>query len=104
VAIAEIEKGRGAQFDPVVVDALAACYKKGKIQGILQNYHEHAAKSISCPYCSTFLGLPEDAEVGYELQCTVCHRHVRLQMQNEAYYGKLITPADAPSLSTPLPD
>jgi len=97
-AIAEIEKGKGSQFDPAIVDALMKCYREGKIDRILQDYHKKDEKSIACPFCSTYMRLPEQAKVDFEFQCGVCHRQIRLKRQNEAYFGELVARSD----STPL--
>ena len=89
-AMSIIREGKGTQFDPVCVDALVRAYEKGNIDRILQDYYKKDEKSIACPFCSTFMRLPEGAEVGDSMQCEVCHRHVGLQFQNDAYYGRLI--------------
>lgn len=90
VAIAEIEKGRGTQFDPVCADALISAWRKGKIDRILQDYYSKDEKSIACPFCSTHIRLPEGCAIGDEFECEVCHRQVRLQTKNDAYYGELL--------------
>jgi len=89
VAIAEIEGGKGTQFDPVCADALIGCYREGKLDRIFQDFMK-SEKSIACPFCSTYIEIPEGANVGDVFECQVCHRRVRLQMQNEAYYGELV--------------
>jgi len=89
IAIEEIAKNRGTQFDPVVADALIACYRKGKIAPIIQDSLK-GAKSVACPFCSTYISIPQGAQVGAEFECQVCHRHVKLCMQNEALYAELL--------------
>ena len=98
-AISEIEKGKGSQFDPTIVDALLKCYREGKIDRILQDYHKKDEKSIACPFCSTYMRLPEEAKVGYEFHCGVCHRGIRLQQENEAYFGEMVLRSDSTPLS-----
>ena len=93
-AIAEIEKGKGTQFDPVCADALVACYREGKVDRIFQDYMK-SEKSIACPFCSTYINIPEGANVGDVFECQVCHRPVRLTMQNEAYYGELLAQTES---------
>ncbi|MCP4644382.1 MAG: HD domain-containing protein [bacterium] len=93
-AISEMTKAKGTQLDHEIVDALVRCYKDGKIDAILQEYHK-GAKSIVCPFCSTHIPIPEQADAGSEMLCTVCHRRVLLRVQNEAYYGELVA-ATAP--------
>ncbi|MFP4500342.1 MAG: HD domain-containing phosphohydrolase [Candidatus Hydrogenedentota bacterium] len=90
VAIAEIEKGKGTQFDPVVADAFIRLYQEGRVHRILQDYLKKDEKSIACPFCSTFIQMPEGAQQGDEFDCGVCHRRLRLQVSNEAYFGELL--------------
>lgn len=94
VAIAEIIKGRGTQFDPEIVDALVACYRDGKITRIIQESLK-GSKSIVCPFCSTFISIPEGASEGDCFRCSVCHRNVQLKQQNNAYYGELVAETDS---------
>ncbi len=89
VAIAEIEKGKGTQFDPDCADALIRAYRAGKIDQILQDYYKDE-KSIACPFCSTHIRIPEGAAPGHEFGCQVCHRQIELDMQNDAWFGKLL--------------
>ena len=90
IAIAEIVKQRGTQFDPAIVDALVACYRDGKITLIIQESLK-GSKSIVCPFCSTFISIPEGANEGDCFRCAVCHRTVQLKEQNNAYYGELVS-------------
>ena len=90
VAIAEIVEGRGTQFDPAIVDALLACYREGKITRIIQESLK-GSKSIVCPFCSTFISIPDGANEGDCFKCAVCHRTVQLRQQNNAYYGELLS-------------
>lgn len=89
-AIGIIEEGRGTQFDPDCVDALLRAYHNGKIDRILQDYYKKDEKSIACPFCSTFIRTPDGSQPGDDFDCNVCHRMVRLQMKNDAYYGELL--------------
>ncbi|MCC6486185.1 MAG: HD domain-containing protein [Candidatus Hydrogenedentes bacterium] len=98
-AISEIEKGKGSQFDPTIVDALMKCYREGKIDRILQDYHKKDEKSIACPFCSTYMRVPEEATVGFEFHCGVCHRGIRLKQENEAYFGEMVLRSDSTPLS-----
>jgi HD-GYP domain-containing protein (c-di-GMP phosphodiesterase class II) len=99
-ALQEIEKGKGTQFDPECADALARSHANGRLERILQDYHKHEKKSIACPFCSTFVRVPEGAEAGFVMQCNVCHRHIKLQFKNNAYYGILLATTDAKSQQT----
>jgi HD-GYP domain-containing protein (c-di-GMP phosphodiesterase class II) len=89
VAIAELEGGRGGQFDPLIVDALVKCYREGKIARVIQESLK-GGRSIVCPFCSTYIGVPVGAAVGHQFQCQVCHRHVALRLSNDAYFGELL--------------
>lgn len=99
VAVAELEKGKGTQFDPACVDALVRCYREGKIDSILQEYSK-GEKSIACPFCSTFVPIPDGVDVGGRFECTVCHRTIALQRSNEVYYGEVVSAVEWPR--TPL--
>lgn len=100
-AIQEIQKCVGGQFDPECVAALVKSYQDGKIARIMQDYLK-GEKSVACPFCSTHIPLPEAAQVGAVFPCNVCHRSVRLEMRNEAYYGMLVSETDI-NPSTPVP-
>lgn len=90
-AISIMEEGRGTQFDPVSVDAFLKCFREGRINTILQNYHETDEKTIACPFCSTNIRFPEDAQIGANFNCHVCHRNVKLQrLDTGAYFGELM--------------
>lgn len=102
-AISELEKGKGTQFDPDVVDAMVKAYKEGKIDRLLQDYYKKEEKSIACPFCSTYLRLPEGVEAGHEFPCGVCHRQIKLLYNNDMYYGELISRNDRGPMHTPLP-
>jgi putative nucleotidyltransferase with HDIG domain len=89
VAIAEIVKARGTQFDPLIVDALVVCYREGRITRVIQESLK-GGRSIVCPFCSTFISIPEGANEGDHFECQVCHRHVQLLQQNNAFFGELL--------------
>ncbi len=94
IAIEELEKNRGTQFDPECADAFVRAYRSGKIDHILQAYHEQDEKSIVCPFCSTYIKMPEDTEPGDVFECRVCHRNVRLGHEDDAYFGELVYETD----------
>jgi len=95
VAIAEIQKGAGSQFDPACVEALVQCYRRGQIDRILQDFHKRDKMAIACPFCSTYVALPRGVEVGSVFKCGVCHRSIRLEVANEVYYGERVAETDA---------
>jgi HD-GYP domain-containing protein (c-di-GMP phosphodiesterase class II) len=103
-AINEMIKGKGTQFDPLMVDAFVQAFREGRISRILQDYNK-GAQSVSCPFCSTHIPIPEPAKPGAVFQCTVCHRNVQLQFKNDTYYAERIAHAAANSdaLPTPVP-
>ncbi len=90
IAIDEIEKNKGTQFDPVCADAFIRAYRDGRISHILQ-VHLQNEKSIACPFCSTFIPIEEGADLGDAFECHVCHRNSRLDKHNENYVGVLLT-------------
>jgi len=89
--ISIIEEGRGTQFDPAIVDALLKTYRAGKIDQILQDYYAQDEKSVACPFCSTFIRTPENVDTGDIFECHVCHRTIRLQFSNDAYFGERVS-------------
>ncbi len=97
IAIAEIEKNKGSQFDPVCASALIAAYNGGKLSHILQRYHEGDEKSIVCPFCSTFVVLPASCVEGSAIECIVCHRKSKVRHQNGAFYGELMREGNTPA-------
>ena len=89
-AIGIIIEGRGTQFDPDCADAMVRAYRKGNINRILQDYYKKDEKSVACPFCSTFIRLPDGVKVDDEFSCGVCHRGMRLKEANNAWYGELL--------------
>jgi len=95
-----IEEGRGTQFDPDCAEAFLRCLDAGRINEILQNYHETDEKSIVCPFCSTNIRIPEKANTGEVFGCKVCHRQVKLmQYDTGTYYGELQAQAGGERIS-----
>ena len=88
-AIEEIKKCSGTQFDPAVADAIVTCYQEGRITRVIQDFLKDG-RSIACPFCSTFIGIPEGANLGDKFECQVCHRGVKLQEINGAQFGELL--------------
>jgi len=102
-AIEIVEKCRGTQLDAGPVDALVRAWRAGKIDRILQDYYKKDEKSIACPFCSTHIRLPEAVTTGDEIVCEVCHRGVRIEVQNEAYFGVLMSQSGAVKRMTTVP-
>jgi len=88
-AIEEIKTCKGTQFDPAVADAIIACYEEGTITRVIQDFLKDG-ESIACPFCSTFISIPEKADIGDNFECQVCHRGVKLQEINGAHFGELL--------------
>lgn len=88
LAIEELEKGKGTQFDPECVDALVRCYREGKISSIMQDYMKDE-RSAACPFCSTYIKIPESAGINTKFICDVCKRRVLLNERNEALFLEL---------------
>ncbi len=89
-AIQALVEGRGSQFDPDMVNAFVACYEKGKIEDVLQDYYKNEARSIACPFCSTFVRLNPEVRADSEINCPVCHRHIRIMEHEGYFYGELM--------------
>lgn len=92
-AIETLVEGKGSQFDPKIVDALVACYHKGKIEEVLQNYYRNEARSIACPFCSTFIRLNAEVRAESEITCPVCHRRIVVVEHEGYFYGELVVPS-----------
>ena len=90
VAFKEIIKGRGIQFDPDIVDALMISYQKGHIDAILQDFFAKESRSLSCPFCSTYIRLDEHMKADDVIECHVCHRKIRICEGQGRFYGELI--------------
>ncbi len=96
IAVTELEKGKGTQFDPHIVDAMIRAYRAGRVDAILQDYGKDD-RSVSCPFCSTYIPVPEGGGPGAEFKCGVCHRRLRLCEQNDVYFAELL-PSSEPAV------
>ena len=92
-AIARLIECKGTQLDPAIVDVFVQCYREGKIERIMQEYHK-GARSIACPFCSTYIQIPDETEAGGEFDCTVCHRRLRLRSEDGHFFGEVIAGAE----------
>lgn len=92
-ALERIRKGIGVQFDGAIVEALVSAVGNGRIDEILQDYFKNEAHSIACPFCSTFIRLPEEQGVGSEVVCKVCHRKIVIRENDGLFYGELVPAA-----------
>lgn len=90
VAIEEIRKKSGTQFDPQCVAAFEACYEDGAIHKVLQNYFETDGRSFACPFCSTYVRIPEKVRPDDEMTCNVCHRRILVRYKNDLFFGELL--------------
>lgn len=88
-ALREIIRGKHSQFDPLMVEALEHCYKAGRVDRILQDYFKKEARSISCPFCSTFLRFDDTIRHGGSVQCNVCHKTVYIIQKENVFFGSL---------------
>ncbi len=89
-AIQALIDGKGSQFDPEIVDTFVACYKKGRIEDVLQDYYKNEARSIACPFCSTFIRLNPEVRAESEINCPVCHRRIRILEHDGYFFGELM--------------
>ena len=90
VAIAELERGVGTQFDPECVRALVSAFRAGRIDNLLQDYHKENDRTIVCPFCSSSIPIAKDAIPGDQSICHVCGRTMLIVEKNNTYYGELI--------------
>lgn len=103
-AISIIEEGIGTQFDPVCANAFIKCFREGRINAVLQNYHATDEHSIVCPFCSTNIRFPEGTQLGSTFDCHVCHRSVKLQkLESGAYCGELLPQTTQQKIGSSLP-
>lgn len=103
-AISIIEEGIGTQFDPVCANAFIKCFREGRINAVLQNYHATDEHSIVCPFCSTNIRFPEGTQLGATFDCHVCHRSVKLQkLESGAYCGELLPQTTQQKIGASLP-
>ena len=89
-AIDILRNDRGTRLDPDCVRALVRCFLAGRVTHILQEYRKTDDKSIACPFCSTFIHIPEQAVPGIEWDCGVCERRIRLDQHEGAWEGQLV--------------
>lgn len=97
IAFKEIIKGRGVQFDPDIVDALIISHQKGHINAILQDFFAKESRSLSCPFCSTYIRLDDHVVAGQVIECHVCHRKIKVHQGEGRFYGELVPLAPAKS-------
>lgn len=95
VALEELEKCTGTQFDGQCVEAFMRAYESGNIEKFMQRTADDSEGSgIICPFCSSYLELEPAAQKDDVIECRVCHRYLKLAMQKETFYGVLMTEAD----------
>ncbi len=87
-AIGELQRQRGRQFDPEVIDALMAAHDAGELHAYLQVGAREAA-AVLCPFCSTYFQ-PGDEDVAAEhTTCPTCRRELTLREADERMYAEL---------------
>ena len=89
-AVGKIVASRGAHFDPECVDALVRCYRDRRLDHIFQEYMKNK-KSIICPFCSTFIRIPEEDDLSETFDCPVCRRKIQLHRDANGYSGELVS-------------
>lgn len=87
-AVKRIVASRGKHFDPQCVDALVRCYQDRRLDHIFQEYMKNQ-KSIICPFCSTFIRIPEKDDLKGTFNCPVCRRKIKLHRDSNGYSGEL---------------
>jgi HD-GYP domain-containing protein (c-di-GMP phosphodiesterase class II)/pSer/pThr/pTyr-binding forkhead associated (FHA) protein len=88
IALAELERHAGSQFDPLMVAVLIDAFKAGELNPYLQAGF-HSERDVICPRCSTCC-TPEPAAFDKgTTTCPTCHRGLRLQVDGERTYADL---------------
>lgn len=90
VALQQVIDNKGTQFDPNCANAFIECFTAGKMDKILQTHHKGDATSVLCPFCSTFIQIPDTAKEEEIFNCGVCYRSVKLHIKNKSYFGELL--------------
>jgi putative nucleotidyltransferase with HDIG domain len=88
LAITEIRRRAGSQFDPEVVDALIKAYREGKLDPFLQA-GMHDTVDVICPRCSTSCSPSPSAVRSGEVVCPTCNRHLVLHREGEHVHAEL---------------
>lgn len=90
-AIQIIIENRGTQFDPHIADTFVKAYQDGKLDHVLELHDKNDEKSLSCAFCSTHFRMPDEAEEDDVIGCPVCHRELKLTLENDTLMGVLLT-------------
>jgi putative nucleotidyltransferase with HDIG domain len=88
-AMEEIQRNRGRQFDPAMVDLFLEAWKAGGIASILKDY-ARSEKSVPCPFCSTHVPLGDTPREGVILECPVCSKSCLITGQNGEWQCELV--------------
>jgi len=88
VAIAELERQAGLQFDPAVVAAAVAAHRDGELDPYLQGAPDDPS-DVLCPHCSSCCAVdPEVATTG-RTRCPVCGRQLLLSRHGDQLRAEL---------------
>jgi putative nucleotidyltransferase with HDIG domain len=88
VAIDELERQAGRQFDPDVVAAATLAYHQGELDAFLQVAPDDP-RDILCPYCSSCCTVePGVTEIG-RMTCPVCSRRLLLKRAGDRISAEL---------------
>lgn len=88
IAIAELRRQGGKQFDPDAVQALCALYDEGKLDPYFQAGRREPGDVI-CPFCSTYFRPGDDEVRRVELDCPTCGRKLLLRRADDRVYAEL---------------
>ncbi len=78
VALSELRREAGRQFDPKIVEALADANEAGELITYIQAGLDEGGDVI-CPHCSTFCTPEEEALEHHEMECPICGRRLLLR-------------------------
>ncbi len=89
VAIDEIKRNSGHQFDPVMVTALVDAFEAGELTPYLKS-GDSDSKELYCPFCSTSFSPAVQSISEQEMICPTCKRRLVLFNEDGYYYATLV--------------
>ena len=90
VAMAELKKCSGSQFDPTLVPMFVQIFMDGKVDYVLQN-KAREGQSVLCPSCSTYVELKDGTVAGDRISCPICKRELKISRSPDGFLAQLYT-------------
>lgn len=88
LAVAELERQAGRQFDPAMVAAAVAAYRDGELDPYLQGAPDDP-HDVLCPHCSTCCAVEPEAVAAGRTRCPVCGRQLTLHRHGDRLRAEL---------------